>query len=58
MDDDDQKALGHFYRSLHLKAMDQQEEAGKELKLAEALDPAIERNAVISAQRLYARANQ
>jgi tetratricopeptide (TPR) repeat protein len=58
MDDDDQKALGHFYRSIYWKAVNQPEKAGKELKLAEALDPAIEREAVIIAQRTYARAHQ
>ncbi len=58
MNDRDQKALGHYYRSIYWTAMDQQAKAGEELKQAEALEPAIEREAVMIAQRVYARAHQ
>jgi tetratricopeptide (TPR) repeat protein len=58
MDDEDQKALGHFYRSIYWQGVGDQAKADEELKVAEALEPAIERQAVIIAQRTYARASQ
>lgn len=58
MGDRDQKALGHYYLSLVLVARQQPEAAAVELLKAEELEPQIGREAVMIAQRIFARAHQ
>jgi tetratricopeptide (TPR) repeat protein len=56
--DDDQRAIGHFYRSLYWKAVGNPAKADDELKLAKSLMPAVEREALTIAQKTFAGSAQ
>jgi tetratricopeptide (TPR) repeat protein len=58
MADQDQQALGHYYLSRVLEARGQTREAQQELDAARGLEPGIAREAVMIAQRVFARAHQ
>jgi len=51
-------ALGHYYRSRVMEAEGNKSGAASELQAAQRTEPDIERQAVMLAQRVYARAHQ
>ncbi len=58
MGDRDQQALGHYYLARVLEIRGQVSEARQELEAARRLEPRIAREAVMIAQRVFARAHQ